>query len=354
MKSSFTRGSRRTAVALTTALGLAALTCVSGMLARPAHAAFAVFPRTGKSPDVAQRQIQRLFVSFEVGIETLVVEPSFVGSAADFGLVIPTPSLPDLSGTVDGAAFDQLASLTGLQYASGVDAELGPQIPAGLRGVNVVEKTLFGQYEATTLEARSADELIAWLDAIEYAWDPGYRPVLDDYISRGWFFVALKANLDEVSSTEPYAGPMPPVTLRFAVDEPVIPMRIAYAVGESYIDWTVFTDTAGELLLPTGATDSRTRRLSDEDLTDSPMLRGLVKAGNVLTGFRLGLATGQVSGDVVLNVRVDPGPEPDAGGCSVAAGRTPASASAGLALVLLAALGLLSFLRARSRARGTT
>src|SRR5712692_4699345 len=93
---------------------LAALTLAAGTLALlppgPARAACCYFSALGS--DVNQPS-QKAFLTWDPaeGIESFTVQPRFEGNAADFGMVIPTPSRPRLN-EMPRAFFKEMAVFT--------------------------------------------------------------------------------------------------------------------------------------------------------------------------------------------------------------------------------------------------
>jgi hypothetical protein len=322
----------------------------------PAQAAFAVFKRNGTQLDVQPATTQRLFVSYLNGIQTLVVEPQFAGKAADFGLIIPTPGIPDFSLDIGKDMLDSVENLVGGPESSppmggsGKDPQLAGQTNDN---TTVVAQVLIGTYDVKVVSAPSVLDLTDWLDSHGYAWKDADRKVLDHYVGARWFFCVVKVNLDISNVTNPngYDGVMPPLTLQFAANQITIPMKIAYT-DERYIHWTILSDTLQELQLPGGVTSKVVLRLSQDDVTSDPMLGHLLAAGDVVTRFKLGLGTSDGPGDFVFEVGVNttPSPTPDepgAAGCSVVSSRTSGN---GTALVLLG-LGLGALVLRRRGAR---
>src|SRR3954454_18994810 len=75
-------------------LAIAALP-LPAAVAQPAGSAFFYF--AAKDKDILQ-PAQKAFLTFDEAekVETFTVQPKFEGNAADFGMVIPTPSKPKL------------------------------------------------------------------------------------------------------------------------------------------------------------------------------------------------------------------------------------------------------------------
>ncbi|UCC68626.1 MAG: DUF2330 domain-containing protein, partial [Armatimonadota bacterium] len=67
----------------------------------------------------------------------------------------------------------------------------GPQAEAG---VTVVEELEVGPYEATVLAASDPEALARWLRSAGYKMPEGAGEVLETYVDRGWYYVALRIN----------------------------------------------------------------------------------------------------------------------------------------------------------------
>jgi MYXO-CTERM domain-containing protein len=87
-------------------------------------------------------------------------------------------------------------------------------------GPEIVLQEVVGAFEITVLSGGTAQELVDWLDANDYAQDPNATPIIEEYLSEGYLFAAFKlandAAVDEIH----------PVVLRFPVEEACVPLRL--------------------------------------------------------------------------------------------------------------------------------
>ena len=109
-----------------------------------------------------------------------------------------------------------------------------------------------GRCEATTLEAVDATGLTEWLDTNGYAIRDEIAALLDEYVEKGWYFVALK-----LTSDVPLDGGLDPIRFTFDSDELVYPMALSKAATDA---------AAGAALRLPGSPGPR-RRLDDPAAT---------------------------------------------------------------------------------------
>ena len=77
-----------------------------------------------------------------------------------------------------------------------------------------------GAFDVTILQSKSAADVLAWLDANGFLYDGDALPILEDYVSRGHVFVALKL--------QPGAGvnEIHPLVIDYPGTEPCIPLML--------------------------------------------------------------------------------------------------------------------------------
>jgi hypothetical protein len=124
--------------------------------APPADSACCYFAAQGK--DVLQ-PAQKAFLTWDPteGVETFTVQPKFEGNAADFGMVIPTPSKPSVH-EMPRDFFKELAVFTILEpmdlskYKPRLVPQLAAGAPAGAKdgrgkSVKILESGIVGSLE---------------------------------------------------------------------------------------------------------------------------------------------------------------------------------------------------------------
>src|SRR3712207_4374060 len=157
---------------------------------------------SAKEKDVNQ-PAQKAFITWDPveRVESFTVQPKFEGNAADFGMVIPTPSRPKLD-EMPRDFFKELAVFTILKRREYPQAKLPPPPPsaaavpmgAGTGGaaptprprtstVKVLEAGIVGSLDYKVIQAGRADDLYAWLKENQYSY-AGDEETLHHYIRK--------------------------------------------------------------------------------------------------------------------------------------------------------------------------
>jgi hypothetical protein len=239
------------------------LAAAAGVLAAAPDAATGcatVWPgEPGAQNAVAVANETALIVWDEKGkTEHFVRRAQFRGTAADFGLLVPTPNRPELAVATD-APFRELDRLTAARVGSrlvireverewdfdlscGADkpvrftketaeAAAGPTAGAA-GGVEVLDQKTVGDYDAAVLTFRKGDfdapgdgalELARWLAKHGYQSPPGVEKWLRRYVDDQWYVTAFRI----AAAAAPPAGRRDvqprPVRMSFKADRPVYP-----------------------------------------------------------------------------------------------------------------------------------
>jgi hypothetical protein len=203
----------------------------------PARAACCYFSALGA--DVNQPS-QKAFLTWNPALrsESFKVQPRFEGNAADFGMVIPTPSRPRLN-EMPRDFFKELAVFTilkpmpldkykrfggiggfggGLYF--GADA-------ARKSSVRVLEAGVVGSLDYKIITAERADDLYDWLKQNRYHF-AGDEKTLDLYIQKRWVFTVMKIDPHQMkrSTNGTYTGDVTPTRFTFASEQLIYPLRI--------------------------------------------------------------------------------------------------------------------------------
>jgi hypothetical protein len=194
---------------------------------------------SAKDKDVLQ-PAQKAFITWNPveNVETFTVQPKFEGNAADFGMVVPTPSKPKLD-EMPREFFKELAVFTILEpmdlskykrrmflyRASAVDG-LG-RVPARKSTVRVLESGIVGSLDYKIIQAERADDLYAWLKGNKYSY-AGDEKTLDFYIKRSWFFSVMKIDPIQMKKRPDgtYSGDVTPTRFTFASESLIYPLKI--------------------------------------------------------------------------------------------------------------------------------
>jgi hypothetical protein len=123
---------------------------------------------------------------------------------------------------------------------------------AGLEGVRLLDRSFVGAFDvaiiapdSTAPSAGAAAKLAAWLRQHGFALDAGVEPILADYASRGWVFVASRLRAPDEPGGRRLAPH--PLVVTFRTPEPVYPLVLTGSAGEPLtVDLYVFGEGLAE------------------------------------------------------------------------------------------------------------
>lgn len=307
-------GLRRLALASGTALLVAA-----GVLAAPAAQACAcggVVDRPGFDMTVNG---ETAVVAWDGSTETVAIRLAAKGDAVDAGLLIPTPA-PAKAELGDAQMFDDLATVSeprveeefhlfgpAALFGDGSDSSSGGA-PSAPGSVQVLEQVTLGPLEATTLAADDPAALDDWLSEHDYEMSPDFAALVTPYTDEGWAFVAVRLSGEGTA----LAGELPPISLSFASDEIVYPMRMSQGAKEQQVTRTyVLGEHRVERTDPTASEGSSAQvafagTVPAAQVT-SPALRALVAEQPYLTTIdqTFGMPSEQVRSDFTFGQAAD-------------------------------------------------
>jgi hypothetical protein len=210
---------RRLLVATLVALGLV----VVPVAPAAACACGAAAPPSGSEVSVGQ---EHAIISWKDGVQQLDLLLGVLSADTETGLVFPTPS-PATVSLGDLGDFEALDRVTTPRRVEEPDwwtfRGMGDGATAGAPP-EVLARVQLGPIEAVTLAASDTAGLETWLADNSYDLSPEVTPLLQGYIERGWFFVALKLTGDA-----PLDGDLDPLRFRFETAEPVYPLELSRA-----------------------------------------------------------------------------------------------------------------------------
>lgn len=233
-------------------LAAAILLFAIGIASVPDHArGCAPAMRAGETLDVAD---ETAFIIWDDAADTehFIRQATFVGSAYDFGFLVPTPSRP----RIEAASLDVFAELARItepkieqrrenSYSFGCSASPAGKKEAGVDpapagAVVVLEQKRIGNLDATILAFRAdktkkfddtADELLGWLNRNGYAARPELKDWLQDYIENNWIITAFKIAGQPTAEAQPPASgksvavKAAAVRMSFKTERPFFPYR---------------------------------------------------------------------------------------------------------------------------------
>ena len=198
---------------------------------------------------------ERVLFARHDGRVTMHIEVVYAGEPTDFGWLLPVPEAPtDATGKplqLDKAVslssqtlFSRLQAGTDPSFrvqntfevggacvspntaTSSADTSSGPQ-DAATSGdtftpppVVVLEEAEVGPYNAQLIHADDSDALYAWLNLNGYLQDPAARPLLDQYVTKGFEFIGIR--LKSGKST----GDLRPLAISLGENAPCVPLRL--------------------------------------------------------------------------------------------------------------------------------
>jgi hypothetical protein len=242
-----------------------------GLVPGPAGAACCYF--SAKNADVLQ-PAQKVFITWDPRekIETFTVQPRFEGNAADFGMVIPTPTQPKLE-TMPRDFFQEMAVFTILKKREYPHSKLLPfekdKAPGkgggfgGRKGKNgegkerrtssVVELAagIVGSLEYKILKAGRADDLYSWLKKHKYNYK-GDEATLNFYVKKKWIFTVMKIDTMQMKKNKDgsYTGDVTPTRFQFASEKLIYPLKITQISVKDKTEALFYVQTSYKVDLP--------------------------------------------------------------------------------------------------------
>jgi hypothetical protein len=288
-------------------------------------AARSVFPCGAPFGNGIQAQPQQdIIVVHKNGVETYVFQPTFCGTASNFGLILPVPStLTQSPASSDQQAFTAVDTLSAPSYVTVTSCTGGTTGSSGMTGAaggaparggtTVVATGRVGFLDWAQLKADTDKSFTDWLTTNGYPYSTTASSVFSYYVQKGWYFVAFKINQgatpDGGSGT--ICNALGPVKLSFTSPVPVVPSRMATAGAPSTtyygsgFSWRIFGITPGDeqLAFSDGANSNRVLGFSGAlTAANVSSLAGLAAAGDRLTKLTLTFSFGSTDPDVGLSL----------------------------------------------------
>lgn len=202
----------------------------------------------GGPPPVIQTGEKILF-AFDGARVTAHVQILYFGDPLEFAWVVPTPTVPTLRVgsdqvfTIFDAATQPTFTVNWTETCSrpptlGCASEaLSARVPeeGSGGGVTVVSQQPVGPFDTAVLSAEDPNALKAWLAANGYDLAPEANPLIDSYVEKGDFFVALKLQSDRT------VGDLQPIVLEYDAPEgPCVPIKLTAVAAQPDLGIAVF------------------------------------------------------------------------------------------------------------------
>ena len=210
---------------------------VTSLLPAPVPGCCPVYRPSGQ-PVVNADQTVLIIWDAENKTEHFIRQASFKSDADDFGFLVPTPNQPELDES-GNEAFPVLRKLTepehqklprpsggGMACGCGIMGDRKDVGDAAPR-VSVLEEKLVAGFNATVLEAKSADALVGWLKDHGYNFSPEVEAWAKPYVDQGWKITALKVAKEDKDKAGKEDKTVAAAALRlsFKTDRPLFPYR---------------------------------------------------------------------------------------------------------------------------------
>jgi len=210
------------------ALSLTVVLLVPSVLSSPATACCPAPP--GGKPVVNADQTVIMIWDAASQTQHFIRQASFQSEADDFGFLVPTPAEPELAES-GNEAFAFLRRLTEPvtrkvprpNGGMGCGCSSASKHAAAPASVKVLSQKLVAGFQAVVLEANSADALLGWLKAHDYAFSPEIETWAKPYIEAGWKITALKIAKDRTQDAKSVATSA--LRMTFKTDRPLFPYR---------------------------------------------------------------------------------------------------------------------------------
>ena len=246
---------------------------------------------------------QLAMIVFDDMVEKIIFQIDYAGDAEDFAWVIPVPGYPKLF-SVEDEIFYELYQLTKITPPSNFGCGWGAGYPVPGEedgGVHIWEENQVGIYQTTTLSATDPNSLVGWLNDNGYAFPTEGQEILDYYVQKNWFFVAMKIQAKEiVNNSEYYSGAIQPLGIMFFSDEIVYPLKISsLSVPSGGTEVLVYTFSDERVTFP-GAIEEYNAIITPNQLKGYSILSGLIDENFILTKLRKTFTSEEMGDDLVL------------------------------------------------------
>ncbi|MEN6336747.1 MAG: DUF2330 domain-containing protein [Phycisphaerales bacterium] len=220
-----------------------------------------------KAADVFQ-PTQKVYIRWDGSQEKLLIQTKYEGPAEEMVWIVPVPSEPDVQ-TGDEGVFEKLSEKTSWPDIAcsdfpwpesfDVDPPIWTQVSFGGGSPSVVQwRRKIGDYDVVLLRPVGGQDVIAWLNANDFAIPAAIHPVLEDYVREGWWMVVSRIHPDamtDITREKLAKGTLHPLELTFPSTDCVYPMRLT----------SMAAGPVEELIYIEGATHFEPRTLSGGD-----------------------------------------------------------------------------------------
>ena len=265
---------------------------------------------------------QRAFIAYNPQTQQVDLVPSIniSGEATEFGIVIPTPSIPKLD-TVDQRIFRELNDLTmpvtrwrGGGGSSGCNVFTTEESGVAVfdsaveeEGVTVISEETVGAFDTVILTADDPMALTDWLDEHGYHHSIDDNAILQGYIDQKWVFTAMRLRVEFAGggrrSARFFDQPIDPILLTYMAERLIYPLRLSSISAREGADVTVYILTSNKMHFPSARVEYAnwiTNSEHDAIRLRYPTLNSFIGEMRYLTRLRRSFARTEMDTDFEL------------------------------------------------------
>jgi len=223
---------------MTRSLSLLVLTALSSLALLPDRATAMCIPVCGGDCTLtSQGQMNFVAIDRAAGRIRLVPNIRITGEAQDFALVVPTPSLPQITPAAK-EIWDEAVNLTAPlsnrrfdRQSSGygcASVQSPVEIPGSNDGGGVIVhgRSTVGMFLATIVSSEDPDALVKYLRRNQFSIASPDSEAIAGLAERGWFFTAMKLDTENPALEIPpqWDNNVDPVTFEYAATTFEVPL----------------------------------------------------------------------------------------------------------------------------------
>ncbi len=202
--------------------------------------------RVAGETGVASTEQKGIIIELPDAREVALFQTTYHGPAADFAWIIPVPGEPGdddvflASTDLIDMVLDTTRPLVNTEIetphawrgrsktlgTAGVEGVMGLGEPGGGPTVTLHRRMEVGDYDVSVLSATGTQVLLDWLAANGYRSPKGHEELIQHYVDKHWYFVALKV-LSKVVTEKPVMDDVKPIGIRFSTEQLVYPLYIS-------------------------------------------------------------------------------------------------------------------------------
>lgn len=253
---------------------LMAVTAATPALACGGSFCASATPDGGSARPIDQSAERILFVVHDDEPETIIcahVEIRYSGEPESFAWIVPVPSVPEVDESssdfldlLEQATRPEVFPPASMSCGEGTGCSCVPVTSDDSGGagdgaypdpyaVQVLARSMTDTYDTATLQARSAEDLVAWLEEHDYAISGNMAPAFEPYVEEGQKFLAVRVR------AEPEDDTIPPLRMCYQADAPAIPLRLTAVAAQPLMGVLVmiaaregYTPVAMDTIAPAG------------------------------------------------------------------------------------------------------